>query len=35
VAIRIARRLPQTVLRYAILVWAAGFTVATFIRYGS
>jgi uncharacterized membrane protein YfcA len=34
VAIRIARSLPQTVLRHAILVWAAGLTLVTFMRYG-
>ncbi len=34
VAIRIARRLPQTVLRYGILAWAVVLTVVTFARYG-
>jgi len=34
VAIRVARRLPQTVLRYGILIWAVVLTVVTFIRYG-
>ena len=33
-AIRIARRLPQAVLRYGILAWATVLTVVTFMRYG-
>ncbi len=33
-AISAARRFSPTVLRYAILAWAVGLTVVTFIRYG-